>query len=363
MTSADVVIPQVNDLIIDEKKSVDVRVSAKSVSNGYTIPPYTSQPLPLDNATVDRSSNPARTPFVQPSATSITPPSTILTTEQTTKYKSLLATARAWTDIPNSSAVNSSTSPITDSERLWLSRECLLRYLRASKWSLPTATTRLLSTLTWRREWGVEDHTADYIAPENETGKQVITGFDNQGRPCLYLNPHKQNTTGKEKQMHHLVFMLERCIDLMPLGQETLALLVNFRDSRKGQGASVAQGRQTISILQNHYPERLGRALVQEVPWLVWGFFKAIGPFIDPATKEKLKFDEDLRKLIPPEQLIKSYGGDVDFEYEFERYWPAFITLANTRRAEMIKRWEQAGKRVGESEAYLKGGDFVEDGS
>ena len=162
--------------------------------------------------------------------------------------------------------------------------------------------------------------------------------------------------------MHHLVFMLERCIDFMPPGQETLTLLANFKEARKGENATIGQGRQTISILQNHYPERLGRALMQEVPWLIWGFFKAIGPFIDPLTREKLKFDEDLRQLVPPEQLLKSYGGDVDFQYEHEKYWPAFVALASTRRAEKMKRWERAGKKIGESEAYLKGEDATANG-
>ena len=91
-------------------------------------------------------------------------------------------------------------------------------------------------------------------------------------------------------------------------------------------------------------------------------FFTAISAFIDPATREKMKFDQDLRTLIPPEQLIKAYGGDVDFVYEHEVYWPAFIKLTEERRALMVQRWEEAGKRVGESEAYLKGEGKQADG-
>ena len=161
--------------------------------------------------------------------------------------------------------------------------------------------------------------------------------------------------------------MLETCIDLMPAGCETLALLVNFKESRKGENASPGQGKQVISILQNHYPERLGRACVKNVPWLLWGFFKLINPFIDPLTKEKLKFDEDLRLLVPPEQLLKNYGGDAEFEYEHGVYWPALIGLAEQRKKDMRARWEEAGKRIGESEAYLRGeGEpikMVEEGS
>lgn len=56
--------------------------------------------------------------------------------------------------------------------------------------------------------------------------------------------------------------MLERTLDIAPPGQETLALLIDFRNSSSGSQPSVATGRQVLSILQNHYPERLGRALI-----------------------------------------------------------------------------------------------------
>ena len=308
----------------------------------------------LSNETVDSSTNPVFTPFLypHPSSSLLTPQP--LTPDQEVKYATLLTAVKSWTTIP-SSKKSQSGPPLTPTEKHWLTRNCLLRYLRASKWVVATATTRILGTLTWRREYGLENLTADYISEENETGKQVILGYDNQGRPCLYLNPHKQNTKGKEKQIQHLVFMLERCIDLMAPGVETLALLVNFKESRKGENASVGQGRETLSILQYHYPERLGRALVQDVPWLIWGFFKAISPFIDPLTREKLKFDEDLRMLAPPEQLIRAYKGDVEFEYVHERYWPALNQLAEQRRRERWERWEMAGSVIGEDEGYLKG--------
>ena len=94
------------------------------------------------------------------------------------------------------------------------------------------------------------------------SGKQVALGFDNDGRPCLYLLPNKQNTKNSPKQVEHLVYMLERALDLAPPGQETIALLIDFRNSSSGSQPSVATGRQVLSILQNHYPERLGRALI-----------------------------------------------------------------------------------------------------
>lgn len=299
-----------------------------------------------------------------------------LTEDQEKKYDALLEHVKSWTSIPKSSHKHAEKEPLTDEDRLWLTRECLLRYLRATSWhGVDAASKRLLATLTWRREYGLAKFTQEYISIENETGKQTIFGYDMDGRPCLYMNPSKQNTAKSDRQLHHLVFMLERIIDLMPPGQETTALLINFKDSSSGKNPSVGQGRQTLHILQGHYPERLGRALISErkslplvyrsrqrlnmqiVPWYVTTFFRLISPFIDPVTKEKMKFNEPLVRYVPAEQLKKEFGGEADFEYKHEIYWPSLCELAAKRRKDYFARWEKAGKQIGEHEAYLRGGE------
>lgn len=201
-------------------------------------------------------------PFLHPTPSSKPAPKTELTEEQVTKYNNVLEFCKSITALPVSTKKGAESAALESDERMWLTRECILRYLRAAKWDVEASKKRLEATLIWRREYGMREHTAEYVSIENETGKQIILGFDNEGRPCLYLNPAKQNTAKSDRQLHHLVWMLERVIDMMPAGQESLALLVDFKASSNSTNPSVSQGRETISILQNHYPERLGRALV-----------------------------------------------------------------------------------------------------
>ncbi|CAI7589578.1 hypothetical protein N7533_002970 [Penicillium manginii] len=343
--------------------SAEVAATVLPTNNGAVIPETAptsvEQPSTPAAADLDLPTSAAdgliQKPFGKPLESSKPQPPAKLTADQQTKYDIFLKTVSGWTTIPNTAAKDASSSPITDDERMWLTRECLLRYLRATKWNVAEAETRIKATLTWRREYGMEKLTPDYISIENETGKQVLLGYDIHGRPCLYLLPSKQNTEKSERQVQHLVFMLERVIDLMGPDQETLALLVNFSDTKSGQSASIGQARETLSILQNHYPERLGRALVINVPFLIWGFFKVITPFIDPLTREKLKFNEDLREHVPPSQLLKTVGGDVEFKYDHATYWPTLNKLADQRREAYRERWIQGGKQVGEIENYLKG--------
>jgi hypothetical protein len=46
----------------------------------------------------------------------------------------------------------------------------------------------------------------------------------------------------------------------------------------------------------------------------------------------------------------------VQFEYDHSVYWPTLNKLAEQRRKAYTERWVNAGKRIGESEVYLRGG-------
>ncbi len=91
------------------------------------------------------------------------------------------------------------------------------------------------------------------------------------------------------------------------------------------------------------------------MPWVVWGFFKLITPFIDPHTREKLKFNEDMNQYVPSEQLWNEFHGQLDFEYDHSVYWPAMNKIAAERRDARKALWVAGGKHIGEYEDYLAG--------
>lgn len=304
----------------------------------------------------EKPAGPIKTPFVDPLPNAKPAPPRQYTPEQLAMYDEVLKTVKSWTEIP---AANELSGPMTQEEKMWLTKECIFRYLRATKWHVPEALKRIQGTLTWRREFGLITHTADHISVENETGKQVILGYDDQGRPCLYLNPGRQNTEPSHRQVEHLVYMLERVTDLMVPGQEGLALLINFKSSKTRSNTSppFAIAKEVLHILQTHYPERLGRACVINIPWVANVFLKLITPFIDPITREKLHFNEEVSKYVPAEQLWKDLGGKADFEYDHAVYWPALTALCQEKASERKARWEKAGGLIGESEIYMRGGE------
>ena len=80
-------------------------------------------------------------------------------------------------------------------------------------------------------------------------------------------------------------------------------------------------------------------------------------PFIDHNTREKLKFNENLREYVPSEQLYDLFGGDCDFEYDHETFWPVYLKLAAERREKYFARWKAAGGGIGQSEWDLRADD------
>lgn len=246
--------------------------------------------------------------------------------------------------------------PLAEIEKVWLSDRCLFRYLKACKWVLKDATERLVLTLAWRRGFGIvklkeegsepQEKDAllgfDDISEENETGKELLMGYDNDMRPILYLKPGRQNTQPSKRQVQHLVFMLERAIDLMDENiQDSLTLIIDFKskhddvDKVSSKLPPLSVGKEVLHILQTHYPERLGRALLFNMHWIAKGFLNLISPFIDPTTRSKIVYDvKDVEQYVKKDQLEKDYGGLILFKYEHEKYWPALKELTESKRAE-----------------------------
>lgn len=321
------------------------------------------------------ASTPRYIPFDAPSTESRIPSEPKLTEEQKGMYLKVLKYFQnpdlciSTSEENHKHKIRSSPNDgglLTAGEKSWLTRECFLRYLRATKWHVEEAIDRIELTLAWRREFGIsepfdKDNEVDgkLTGPENETGKEVILGYDNDSRPCLYLKPGRQNTKTSQRQVQHLVYMLEKVIDYMPSGQDSLALLIDFKahpvGTQGGKIPPVGTGRQVLHILQTHYPERLGKALLTNIPWLGWTFLKIIHPFIDPLTREKLVFDQPFENYVPKVQLDKDFHGDVNFVYEHDKYWPKMIEISQEKKHKYFTRFEKFGACIGLSEVDLRG--------
>nr|GMD33906.1 random slug protein 5-like [Ipomoea batatas] len=191
------------------------------------------------------------------------------------------------------------------------------RFLRARDLDIEKASVMLLKYLKWKRTF-MPKGCISTSEIQNEIGqnKMFMQGVDKQGRPIavVYGGRHLQNKGGLEEFKRYVVFALDKLCARTSPGKEKFVVIGDL----EGFGYSNSDVRgylASLSILQDLYPERLGKLFVVHVPYLFWTLYKIVCPFIDNNTKKKIIFVENKRLTstlvedIDESQLPEIYGG------------------------------------------------------
>lgn len=116
-------------------------------------------------------------------------------------------------------------------------------------------------------------------------------GLDMHNRPVFYTAFSQANNYWFKTSdtIAHLVPLLENSVASMADGVTMFVWILDF--SGFGLGCcNPSQGRTAMSMLADHYPERLERVYFVNTPWVFSGFYAALSPFIDKKTKAKICF-------------------------------------------------------------------------
>ncbi|CAN4118347.1 unnamed protein product [Withania somnifera] len=187
----------------------------------------------------------------------------------------------------------------------------ILMFLKARNWHTRRSAKMLKETLIWRLENKPEMIRWDGIAQQAETGKVYKANyFDKYGRAVLVMRPGIPNPYSVEQQMKHLIYCMEKAIlDLKP-GQELMVWLIDF-EGWNMSSISVKVTQETARMLQDHYPERLGLAILYNPP-------KMVKPFLEKRTYKKVRFvypddvhtQKVMEDLFDMDKLESSFGGN-----------------------------------------------------
>jgi len=196
---------------------------------------------------------------------------------------------------------------------------CLSRYLRARDWDVEQAYKMLKGSLDWRSTFKPHLITEAQVAGPMKIGTMFHTGFDKLNRPVIYVKPGAHSPNTLEERVTYVAWLMEHVASLMGENVEQVLIIMDF--SEFGKRAKSPDSRQTaqaiINILQNHYPERLGSAIVINSPWYFNLLFKMMSPFINANTKKKMNWItgdhqqifQILCQSVDPDQLLTIYGG------------------------------------------------------
>ncbi|CAN1317917.1 SEC14 cytosolic factor [Linum perenne] len=194
----------------------------------------------------------------------------------------------------------------------------LRRFLRARDMDVEKASTMFLKYLKWKHSFlpnGTSSITTSDISTDISHNKVFLQGTDRTGRPiCVaFGGRHFQNKnfriTSRNSAQGNLLWICS-----MEEGQEKFMAIGDL----EGWGYANSDIRgylAALHILQDYYPERLGKLFIVHVPYVFMAVWKVIYPFIDSNTKKKIVF-VDNKKLkstlledIDESQLPEIYGG------------------------------------------------------
>ncbi|KAL3514089.1 hypothetical protein ACH5RR_026806 [Cinchona calisaya] len=218
--------------------------------------------------------------------------------------------------------------PLSGKLALYCSDASIARYLRARNWNVKKATKMLKASLKWRHEYKPEEIRWEDVANEAETGKIYRSNYkDKLGRTVLVMRPRCQNSKSAKGQIKYLVYCMENAIINLPENQEQMVWLIDFHGFNLSH-ISVNVTKETAKVLQEHYPERLGIAVLYNPPKIFEPFWKMVKPFLEPKTANKVKFvySEDcntkklLAELFDIDLLEPAFGGKQGEDFDINRY-------------------------------------------
>ncbi|KAJ1286916.1 hypothetical protein BS78_03G389400 [Paspalum vaginatum] len=193
----------------------------------------------------------------------------------------------------------------------------LRRFLRARDHDVDKAAAMLVKFLKWRRETAPEGFVPEaQVRRELSQDKVCMSGVDRAGRPILVAFPNRHYSANRDMAefKSFIVYLFDKICARIPRGQEKFLAIVDI----KGWGYSNCDIRAyiaAIEIMQNYYPERLGKALMIHVPYIFMKAWKMIYPFIDNNTRDKFVFVDDknlqetLQREVDESQLPEFLGG------------------------------------------------------
>ncbi|XVF54796.1 hypothetical protein PTKIN_Ptkin05aG0210500 [Pterospermum kingtungense] len=193
----------------------------------------------------------------------------------------------------------------------------LTRFLRARDLDVEKASAMFLKYLKWKRSFVPNGSISpSEITNETEQNKMFLQGSDKKGQPIavLFGARHFRHKGGADEFKRFIVYIFDKIFARMPPGQEKFVLIADL----EGWGYANSDIRAylaAVSMVQDYYPERLGKLFIVHSPYIFMTAWKIVCPFIDDKTRKKIVFVENkklkstLLEDIDESQLPETYGG------------------------------------------------------
>jgi hypothetical protein len=215
----------------------------------------------------------------------------------------------------------------------------LLQYLRARDFDIDRAHTLFSNTLRWRTQMRVCCVPQDAFQDPAATFPFVLVpGARNRWGHQLLLGKmvrFQKHFVSREAFRKAVISFLERCCygewaatgdastsDSFPWphSMERFTVIFDLSDGFDVfHNADLACYSDMITLVQSHYPERLGKVYIIHYSRYIHVFYRLLSHFIEEKTRAKIYWipttdiEQELRRDFPTERLPKFLGGELEF--------------------------------------------------
>jgi len=166
------------------------------------------------------------------------------------------------------------------------------RFLCARKGNLDNAAAALQKFVQWREEVRPGDITSDEVQRELATGKGIVHGFDKTGLPIFWVfsGRHSRAERNAQETIKFVLYNLEQAVRTAESrGLEQMCIVVDLSGfSTRSMDYEVIKC--LTDILKRHYPERVGKILLWNAPFVFGVSWSIVRNWIDPVTRQKVQF-------------------------------------------------------------------------
>lgn len=154
-------------------------------------------------------------------------------------------------------------------------------FLKDRKLDVEATVAKLTRALQWRKEFGVDQITEDFIAAAAAKGEAYLhTHKDKKGRPTIVVvaKKHFPAENSKFETEKLCVALIERGVDQLPEGEDKLLGIFDLRGFTS-KNADWKFVRFLVDVFYEYYPKRLGEVLFIDAPFIFsagWNTFKPL---------------------------------------------------------------------------------------